>query len=203
VDPHPHIPQEQSYRHEQQSQVWLASAGINPGLTPLAVARFDPEPTPVHPPDLLWRPLHFPAPKEQLLLFAFAVLTVLVSPVSHTHRQAHLLFAALERMRVPAHFLPFDPPQAGESLMKPLLQDLQRFGQAVSQCIEDRLVGRCVAQIATGSIDRTGPGCRPQHDAQDHHGGAFPAVILELKTFAQPAHCPLMHLSAGNAMTRL
>jgi len=78
--------------------------------------------------------------------------------------------------------------------MKSLLQHAQCLGKPVPQRIEDRLIGGCVVQIATGGMNGTHASCGAQHDAQDRHGGAFPAVILEFQTFVQPT-CRYIHKS--------
>jgi hypothetical protein len=43
VNPNPQISQQQRDRHEQQSQVRIACAGVNPRLPPLPIARLDAE----------------------------------------------------------------------------------------------------------------------------------------------------------------
>src|SRR5947208_598297 len=93
MDPDPEIPQQQGDGDEDQPQMGVSRAGINPRLPQLAEARLDAETFAVALADLGRGSTNPPGRKEQFLLPTCSFLAVVVSAVGHTHREGHLRLA--------------------------------------------------------------------------------------------------------------
>src|SRR5205814_8124702 len=90
VNPDPQIAKQQGHGNEQQSQVRIARAGMNLGLSHLAVTAFDAKPLAIAMADFGGRARHAPGGKQELLLHPLAVLSTFVRAVGDADANGRL-----------------------------------------------------------------------------------------------------------------
>jgi len=76
MNPYPNVPQDECQGDKEQSHVRIARAGVNPPLSPLAIARFDAEPLAMTFADVGGRAVNPPGSEEKFLTLLFAVFAV-------------------------------------------------------------------------------------------------------------------------------